>query len=1349
MGWGSFVSSVVSLPGKVVDTGVGIVKGGADLVVDSVKAVGGFASDVVTSVVKGIDKGLTAIGNTIDNVLKDPLPTIAMVAGASVGIPPFVTAAAISASRGGDLGDIATAAAVSYATSQMMADTPMVDAEGNAVIDPETGKQAVQPSTMKDITGGIGKTIGEATTSSVGSAVSSGLNAAVVGAARAALTGKPIGDAITSGFTSGAIYSGATSLTKTANVDNNWGLSDKQINLLAGSAAAGLGALVNGKDAPTMIGNYIANAMLNTAKSDIAKEAKLAYQNATSATEKTASAKKAEDEALAAWTKEKDAVQKDVDSYNTDLKTFNENYLKEMKPIEDKLNGYVKTFNDAKTEYDKQLAIYNNTANSVAVRNAAADAATAAATTANQASTDASTYQAANQKTIDSYSAQATTLNTRDVSISSKIDLLNNPEAGAPKEEVAFRFLGNKIVIVPGREASAAWTLNKTADDLQAAADAQTKAVEAATAADEKYATQVAETAAKDITLDTIKTGAMNPIINTNAKDGFSYFENGLSIDSNGKMYQDGKLIYGSAVTDDSKVADVVKQYDTYVDPFYTDSQEAKDYASFYGFKPKNQEDLSQFIGWKNTEEDQKVAIAEAAADQLYQTFYGRNATDDAKANIKAMFDRGDLNPQDFVSTDFTSRLSSDVLLAAAEGFTNVSESQELERQRLVKQGIVDMYKDFSSDKSLKEFVGTDSSGNIRFYDPSNSRIYTFSSDGTPLGASFYVEIGGQRQTPALIGEAAGLMDKLMTGTEASGVVDKANVTDDKTLSTEFGIIDPFTNKPYTAEDIKKAVQEIAPDAAKQIKDLDLSDQQITQMFAAQKEAEKKGDVGPYANLFGNTSLDAAVGVDKSGTTQDMPFQVAQTLGKQKETSDGRPIYSIYTFDYFPITSSDPTKFTALVEEALPEYDVTYDEKTKQINLSPKTGTDYNAATPYELTKKLGEAVSTETKTESTTAADRVAEAQKALTSAATNYDKVAAEAALKDAQKDLDAEKAAAEVIQSGAATYDPSKAYIGTEGRSATQRDVDVIDKIVSGTLPQNLAYDINQDGVVDAKDKALVSGLVGGAQYDPSKQATPWLDTGDVSDWQFVNGYWHDAAGNMYTPTGHLVMAGQGEGASQAKPWENLVKSGDTGSMSGWTYDNGTWTDPKGNTFDSKGTYTGNVSGGTGTGGAGAGGTGTGGTGTGGTGTGGTGTGGTGTGGAGTGGTGTGTGGTGPSGTVWGATGSTGAMLDLKKQIADLKSQQQRQSLVSAGQAGLAALIPQLQSLQAKEDAAAKQPIPLVETGPEFNLESPLDVGYFGDLQRQKQAQKATQNEDGTVKIATGGFMDDLLELLHKRG
>lgn len=74
--------------------------------------------EAVTSVVKTVSNVVTKAVNTVVNtakaIVKDPLPTIAAIAGQAVGIPAPVTMAAITGAKGGDLGDMAKAAAIAY-----------------------------------------------------------------------------------------------------------------------------------------------------------------------------------------------------------------------------------------------------------------------------------------------------------------------------------------------------------------------------------------------------------------------------------------------------------------------------------------------------------------------------------------------------------------------------------------------------------------------------------------------------------------------------------------------------------------------------------------------------------------------------------------------------------------------------------------------------------------------------------------------------------------------------------------------------------------------------------------------------------------------------------------------------------------------------------------------------------------------------------------------------------------------------------------------------------------------------------------------------------------------------------
>ena len=111
-----------------------------------------------------------------------------------------------------------------------------------------------------------------------------------------------------------------------------------------------------------------------------------------------------------------------------------------------------------------------------------------------------------------------------------------------------------------------------------------------------------------------------------------------------------------------------------------------------------------------------------------------------------------------------------------------------------------------------------------------------------------------------------------------------------------------------------------------------------------------------------------------------------------------------------------------------------------------------------------------------------------------------------------------------------------------------------------------------------------------------------------------------------------------------------------------------------------------------------------------------------------------------------------LKAEQDAAAAKLETQRQGNIKTSQLGIMALIPQLQGALSKAQeipAQAQQQPEVVKTTTPFNLESPLDVGYFGAQQQTQRPEKDTQNQDGTVKIASGGFMDDLLELLNKRG
>jgi hypothetical protein len=296
------------------------------------QAVNYVADKVVKPVVKKIE-------NTVKAIIADPLPYIAQVAGSMVGIPPYVTAAAITAARGGDLEDIAVSAAVSYAGSKAFAASGV----GSGIGDASASAGDYTQSLIKDYG------FSQATATVVGNMVQSGVSNAAVGGIRAALTGRDIGDGITTGFTQGAISSGTSSYFK--GVQKDWGITPETAKNLASASSASLVALTQGKDPLNAINNYVAQATLKTAGSAIKTEANQLWKNTQEWAKKTEDSKSEYDKAMASYEASVADYQSKYGVYSQELQKY---------------QGLV-------SDYDKQMAIYNDTSNSDEVRNAAAD----------------------------------------------------------------------------------------------------------------------------------------------------------------------------------------------------------------------------------------------------------------------------------------------------------------------------------------------------------------------------------------------------------------------------------------------------------------------------------------------------------------------------------------------------------------------------------------------------------------------------------------------------------------------------------------------------------------------------------------------------------------------------------------------------------------------------------------------------------------------------------------------------------------------------------------------------------------------------------------------------------------
>ena len=86
---------------------------------------------------------------------------------------------------------------------------------------------------------------------------------------------------------------------------------------------------------------------------------------------------------------------------------------------------------------------------------------------------------------------------------------------------------------------------------------------------------------------------------------------------------------------------------------------------------------------------------------------------------------------------------------------------------------------------------------------------------------------------------------------------------------------------------------------------------------------------------------------------------------------------------------------------------------------------------------------------------------------------------------------------------------------------------------------------------------------------------------------------------------------------------------------------------------------------------------------------------------------------------------------------------QSTVPGGRGlDLASLFTVLGGMGGVQAPQANKPIPVVEESAGFDFSDPLDVNLFGKAAKQKK----NQNQIGTTKMASGGSIDDLLELLN---
>jgi len=343
----------------------GIVSGIGNAIGSAISAVGNLVVSAVNTVVGAVSGVVSAIGNTVNAILKDPLPTLLMVGGAMVGIPPYVTAGVITAAKGGNLEDIAKSAAISYITSEALSSTN-IGSEISGVT--KTAGQDFTNYMMENYS------LPPDSAVAIAKAATASLNSSIVGGVNAAISGKSVVQGMTTGFTSGLIYSSTNSYFDSINKDPNWGFSDKALNLMKGSASTVLNTIVSGKGDPSQaLGNYIAYATINMGGSTLGTAVKTAYTNLTT---DTAAAQKAQD----AYTLAKadvDAKAKEGETLRNEINTaaaaLNTRINDEYNPVKTQLDEQLKanetavaTFNEQKKLFDDNKWAYENYAAKIA-----------------------------------------------------------------------------------------------------------------------------------------------------------------------------------------------------------------------------------------------------------------------------------------------------------------------------------------------------------------------------------------------------------------------------------------------------------------------------------------------------------------------------------------------------------------------------------------------------------------------------------------------------------------------------------------------------------------------------------------------------------------------------------------------------------------------------------------------------------------------------------------------------------------------------------------------------------------------------------------------------------------------
>jgi hypothetical protein len=158
----------------------------------------GGPARAVEKVASGAEKVVSGAVKTVEAIAEDPLPFIATVALISVGVPPELAAAAVTAANGGDMDEIVSSAATAYVGGQaaQYAGSSAASA-GSSATTAKIAASAAGASTATTLKAlDDGKPFDEALDAGLKSAVVSGGTTAVIEGGKAALAPPETGQGI-------------------------------------------------------------------------------------------------------------------------------------------------------------------------------------------------------------------------------------------------------------------------------------------------------------------------------------------------------------------------------------------------------------------------------------------------------------------------------------------------------------------------------------------------------------------------------------------------------------------------------------------------------------------------------------------------------------------------------------------------------------------------------------------------------------------------------------------------------------------------------------------------------------------------------------------------------------------------------------------------------------------------------------------------------------------------------------------------------------------------------------------------------------------------------------------------